>query len=241
MTKNLYRNILLILALPAFFFACNDEDENIAFEVQADAYIVKKKMNDEMKYGIAYFAYGNKAIESATVTPPSGAGDAFSLEASQSSVYTYFKEPSADDYSATFPIEGQYVFDVESQDGEVIQQADLVQNGLLELPVITETTYHSDVQSLKVEWEAPDSADGHVVKLLNESGDIVFLSFTLTAVAEEYEINQASGNWNGSAYSGENYTVQVQAFTHESGVSQDDLLYNIQEIAIAEKQVAWGS
>jgi hypothetical protein len=79
------------------------------------------------------------------------------------------------------------------------------------------------------------------VKLLDEDGEVIFLSYTLIATADEYDINQDSGNWDGSAYSGENYTLQVQAFTYESGVSQDDFLYNIKEIAIAEKEITWGS
>lgn len=239
-TKNLNRNILLILALPFFFMACNEESEDVAFEVKADAYVVKKKIDDETRFGIAFFAYGNKAISSVTVTPPSGSGDSFELTAAESNVYTYYKEPVGDDFTPNFPVQGQYVFDMESSDGETVQQTDVLENGILEIPVITDATYHTNTESMKVEWEAPENADGHVVKLLNEEGEVVFLSFTLIATADEYDINQGSGNWDGAAYSGENYTLQVQAFTYESGVGQEDLLYNIKEIAIGEMEITWG-
>lgn len=241
-TKNLNRKLILILALPFFFMACNEESEDVAFELKADAYVVKKMIDEEVKFGVAFFAYGNKAIASATVIPPTGAADdSFELQATESSVYTYYKEPTAGDYSPTFPVEGQYMFDVESEDGETLLETDLLENGLLEIPEITDATYQSGAETMIVEWEAPENADGHVIKLLNEEGKVIFLSYSLIATANEYNINQGSGNWNGTAYTGENYTLQVQAFTYESGVSQENLLYNIKEIAIGEKQVTWGS
>lgn len=240
-TKNLNRKFLLILALPFLFMACNEESEEEAFELKADAYVVKKMIDEEVQFGVALFAYGNKAIARATVDPPTGAADdSFELEPAESSVYTYYKEPAADDFTPTFPIEGQYVFDVESEDGETLQETDLLENGLLEIPVITDATYHSGDESMNVEWEAPEIADGHVVKMLDEEGEVIFLSYTLIATADEYDINQGSGNWNGTASTGQTYTLQVQAFTYESGVSQENLLYNIKEIATGEMEITWG-
>lgn len=68
----------------------------------------------------------------------------------------------------------------------------------------------------------------------------MFISYTLIASAEEYDINQISGNWDGIAYLGEDYTLQVQAFSVESTATEDNGLYNINEVAIAEKTVTWG-
>jgi hypothetical protein len=240
-TKILRRSILLILVLPFFISACNEESEDVAFELQADAYVVKRKIDGETRFGTAFFAYGNKAIARATVDPPTGAADdSFELEATESSVYTFYKEPAAGDYSPTFPVQGQYLFDVESEDGETLLETDLLENGTLEIPVITETSYQANTESVTVKWETPENADGHVVKLLNDEGEVVFLSYTLIASADEYAVNQGSGNWDGTAYTGENYTLQVQAFTYEQGVVQDELLYNIKEISVAETQVTWG-
>lgn len=240
-TRNLSRSILLILVLPFFIASCNEESEDVAFELRADAYVIKKMIDDEIQFGTAFFAYGNKAIATATVIPPSGAADdSFELEVTESSVFTYYKEPAPEDFSPNYPIQGEYIFDVETNEGETLQQTDILESGLLEIPEITEVTYHISAETMSVEWEAPEGADGHVVKLLNENGDVVFVSYTLISTAEDYEINQSSGNWDGTAYTGDNYTLQVHAFTYEAGVVQEELLYNIKEIAIGEKQITWG-
>lgn len=239
-TRNLSRNILLILALPVFFFACNDEQEEKAFELQVDAYIVKKKFDGETMFANAYFAYGNKAIESATVTPPASAGDPVGLVASVSTPSVFFREPETEDFTNMFPAQGEYLFDVESRDGEVLQQSDMMEAGILEVPEITETTFHADTESMTVSWDSAYDADGFVLKLLNENDKVIYISYLLLASTEEYQINQVSGNWDGVAYFGENYTLQVQAVTYESGATEDDRLYNIREVAIGEMEITWG-
>ena len=240
MTKFLYRNILLILALPLFFLSCNDEEEDKVFELEVDAYIVKRQIDDVTKYANAYFAYGNKAIESATVTPPAGVGGSVELAASESSISVFFREPAMEDFTTMSPTQGNYVFDVESREGEVLQQSDMLEGEQLEIPEITEVTYQSNIETMTVKWDPEVVADGFVVKLLDQNKKVVFVSYTLIASAEEYDINQISGNWDGTAYLGEDYTIQVQAFTVESTATEDNGLYNINEVAIAEKAVTWG-
>lgn len=239
-TRNLRRNVLLILALPFFFFSCNDEQVEKEFEVQVDAYIVKKKFEDETRFANAYFAYSNKAIESAIVTPPAEFGDPVELEAAESSISTFFKEPEVEDYSTMYPAQGDYVFDVESRDGEVLQEIDVMETGVLEVPVITDATFQSNVESMTVSWDSVQNADGFVVKLLNQNKKVIFISYTLLASVDEYEINQSSGNWNGTPYNGDDYILQIQAFTYESSATADDQLYNIKEVAIGETDVIWG-
>jgi hypothetical protein len=240
-TKNFYRNILLILALPVFFFSCNEEPVEQEFELKVDSYIVKKKIDDELMFAKAYFAYGTKAIESATVTPPDLAGSQIELESSESTPTIFYKEPEMGDYTNMYPAQGEYVFDVESKEGEVLQEADMMEAGALEVPEITEAIYHSDVQSMTVSWDSAQDANGFVVKLLNQNHEVIFVSYTLIASADEYEINQASGNWDGTAYSGDDYILQIQAFTYESSATEDNKLYNIKEVAIGEKEIKWGS
>ena len=240
MTKILHRNILLILALPFIFFSCNDEEEEKALELDVDAYIVKRKVDDETKYANAYFAYGTKGIESATVTPPAGAGGSVELAASASSISVFFREPVMEDFTPMSPAQGNYVFDVESREGEVLQQSDMLEGEKLEIPEITEVTYQSNIETMTVEWGSETNADGFVVKLLDQNNNVVFISYTLIASAEEYDINQISGNWDGIAYLGEDYTLQVQAFAVESTATEDNGLYNINEVAIAERTVTWG-
>lgn len=229
----------MAFVLPFIFWACNDDDETLEFEVYADAFVVKKKIDNEVKHGISYFAYGNKSISTATVTPP--LGEPFDLTVSEESAFTFLKETSEEEFVSSLPQNGSYLFDVESKDGEIVQVTEVVENGVLEIPVITGTTYHSENATMTVEWEESENADGFVVRLLDNEGKVKFLSYALNPTVHEFNINSSSGNWANQAYSGDELTLQLQAFTYESGVSQDDLLYNIKEIAIAEKEITWGS
>ncbi|MGM0620461.1 MAG: hypothetical protein ACQETJ_05400, partial [Bacteroidota bacterium] len=135
---------------------------------------------------------------------------------------------------------GSYLFDVESKDGETVQVTEVVENGTLEIPVITGTTYHSEDATMTVEWEESENADGFVVRLLDDEGRVKFLSYALNPTVDEFNINSGSGNWANQAYSGDELTLQLQAFTYESGVPQEELVYSIKEISVAETQVTWG-
>jgi len=238
-TKRLGKIFLMAFALPFVFWACNDDDETLEFEVYADAFVVKKKIDNEVKHGISYFAYGNKSISSATVTPPSG--EPFDLTVSEESAFTFLKETSKEEFVSSLPQNGSYLFDVESKDGETAQVTEAVENGTLEIPVITGTTYHSENATMTVEWEESENADGFVVRLLDDEGKVKFLSYALNPTVVEFNINSSSGNWANQAYSGDELTLQLQAFTYETGAPEEELLYNIKEISVAEKEITWGS
>jgi len=238
-TKRLGKIFLMAFALPFVFWACNDDDETLEFEVYADAFVVKKKIDNEVKHGISYFAYGNKSISSATVTPPSG--EPFDLTVSEESAFTFLKETSEEEFVSSLPQNGSYLFDVESKDGETAQVTEAVENGTLEIPVITGTTYHSENATMTVEWEESENADGFVVRLLDDEGKVKFLSYALNPTVVEFNINSSSGNWANQAYSGDELTLQLQAFTYETGAPEEELLYNIKEISVAEKEITWGS
>jgi len=237
-TTRLGKILLMAFALPFVFWACNDDDDQLEFEVYADAFVMKKVIDNEVKHGVSYFAYGNKGISSATVTPP--AGEPFELVVSEESTFTFLKETSEEEFVSSLPQNGSYLFDVESKDGETVQVTEVVENGTLEIPVITETTYHSEDATMTVEWEESENADGFVVRLLDDEGKVKFLSYALNPTVDEFNINSSSGSWANQAYSGDELTLQLQAFTYESDVPQEELVYSIKEISVAENQVTWG-
>ena len=240
-TKQFTGKILLIVAFSLIFWACNDENETSNFEAFADAYVLKKEIDGEVKYAATFFVYGNKAISSATVTPPAGGGGSFELAATEESVYSFYKEPREDDFTSELPLEGNYLFEVVSASDESLEKSDLLENGSLSIPTITDFTYQPASESADVKWESVANADGYVVRLLDTGGKVIFLSYSLSAGADELSISPVTGNWAEQAYSGENYTLQLQAFSYEPGITDEELLaYNVKEISITETQITWG-
>ena len=66
----LLRIIIVLSAVPAIISCNKDGDE--AFEVLSDVYYINQIIDNEVQTGVAYYAFGNKAITSATATLPGG-------------------------------------------------------------------------------------------------------------------------------------------------------------------------
>ncbi len=239
--KSLFKKLMLVFAVPFFFQACEEDNLTGNFEVAADAYVVKKNFDGETKYATTFYVFANQNISSAAVTPPSGAGGSFDLVPAPNSVYTYEKTPGTGDFETNPPAEGEYLFDVVSDRDESVQLIDLLKNGNLGVPEISGHTFHDINSSLSVTFHAAANADGYVVRLLDQDGKIVFLSYTLSATSEEFNINPDSGSWLATPASGATYILQIQAFSYENGVEEDDdLAHNVEEVSIVEESIVWG-
>jgi len=239
MKKQWNKILLLTAAVPFLFLGCNKDTES-KFEVNSDAYIIRKNIDGEVKSAAAFYVYANQGISSATVTPPTSGGGPIELGKSEGSSFTFFKEPSPADFKVQSPTAGIYQFDVESSEGVKIQQMDELEIFNLQMPQITSAAYQSGSSSLNVKWLTVEDADGYVVKLLYPDGKIVFISFALTPSTSEFNVSPSSGNWMNQIYAGEEVLLHVQSFIYDSGATLADNIYNIGEIAIAEKEITWG-
>src|SRR6056297_2821053 len=81
---------IFFLFLPLLFVACID-DEGTEVEAHADAYVIQKKIGDEVKVATAYYAFANTGLASVTVTPSPGIGDPFELEGDTLSITSFYK------------------------------------------------------------------------------------------------------------------------------------------------------
>lgn len=239
MKKEWNKILLLTATLPFLFLGCNKDTES-KFEVNSDAYIIRKKSDGEVKAATAFFVYANQSISKATVTPPTGQGEPFNLSRSEESGFTFQKVPSGADFETETPAPGLYVFDVESSDGVIVQQMDELEIFNLQVPVINSTAFEPTNMSLTVKWDTVANADGYVVKILSNGEKALFTSFTVSPKTSELSINSANGHWSTPVYSGDKVKLNVQAFVFDSNATLDDNIYNIGEIAVAEKEITWG-
>lgn len=239
MKKQWKKIVLFTAALPLLFWGCNKETES-KFDVNSDAYIIRKKFDGELKAATVFFVYANQSISRAAVTPPEGQGEPFNLSRSEESSFTFQKVPSVADFETETPAPGLYIFDIESSDGVVVQQTDELEIFNLQVPVITSTNFEPANMSLTVKWDTVANADGYVVKVLSNGEKALFTSFTVSPKTSELSINSASGHWSTPVYSGDKVKLNVQAFVFDSGATLVDNIYNIGEIAVAEKEITWG-
>jgi len=239
MKKYWNKLVLLTAALPLLFWGCNKETQS-KFDVNSDAYIIRKNIDGEVKSATTFYVYANQSISSATVTPPAGQGEPFHLSRSEESSFTFQKEPSAAEFKSETAAPGLYVFDIESSEGVKVQQVDELEIFNLQVPVITSTTFEPANMALTVKWDSVANADGYVVKLLTKEERAVFTSYSVSPKTTELSINSANGHWSTQIYSGDKIKLNVQAFIFDSDATLVDNIYNIGEIAVAEKEITWG-
>ncbi len=228
--------ILTFLLIGAGFFACSDDDNSAPFEIIGDVFVIKRTIGDEVKYANSYVAWGNQPMSHAEVTTPGGAN--LTLNPASDNLYTYAKEPGINDYFASAPVEGNYQFLVINED-ITHQSVDLLDFDDIAFTTLSSAEMVNGV--LSVQWETNSIAEAYLIRLINVSGDVAFLSQTLPTQMTRLDIgaNTASGSWSETPEAGNDYTVELMTFRFEDDAISSDAAYHIQEVAVTEQEITW--
>ncbi|WP_319482825.1 hypothetical protein [uncultured Draconibacterium sp.] len=227
---------LTIFLIVAGFFACNDDDNSVPFEVIGDVYVIKRTVNEEVQYANAYVAWGNQPMSHAEVTTPGAAN--FTLDPASENLNIYAKEPALAEYSAAAPVEGNYQFLVINED-ITHESADLLDFDNIDFTPISSSEMLNNV--LSVQWETNSVAEGYQIRLINQSGDLAFSSVALPKQMVRLDIgtNTASGVWYETPEADNVYTIEFLTIRYEDDATSLDASKHIQEIAVTEQEVTW--
>ena len=232
-----FGKILTIFLIGTGIFACNDDDNSAPFEVIGDVYVIKRTINDEVKYANSYVAWGNQPMSLAEVTTPQGIK--ITLDPADNALYTYAKEPNLDEYSTAAPVEGNYQFQVINEDIPH-QSVDLLDFDNMAFTTITSAEVTN--QQLSVDWETNENAEAYVIRLIDEDGEIAFLSQTLPiqiTSLQEIGIGTSTGAWQETPEVGDVYNLELLTFRFEDDANNSNITYHIQEIVITEQEITW--
>ena len=230
-------NIVLGLIIVVILSSCL-KDYETNFEVNADAYVIKRVVEGSPRYATAFYTFANKTTSSVTVTKPDNS--TVSLVASPENLFSFMHEPAKNEFTSNLPVFGDYQFEILSVDDDLAQTSDFLDYANLPVPEVYTEEYDSVNQLLELSWDAIPEADGFAVKLSKSDGEIIFISFSLDWEAVDYQISASTGSWTESASIGTNYILEVHAFLLESNADTEDLIYNLKEISIGEKEIVWG-
>lgn len=233
--QNISKVLILALAVTGFI-SCSD-DEPVPFEVKGDVYLVTRLANDDLIFAMTYFAYGTQSMATAKVTSPES--EEIELEALSNNKKIYAIEPTLADFSSDPGAEGNYVFDVIHEDISY-QISDEVTYDIIDIPIIDTTYFDSFNQALSVEWTPDGTANHYKVRMTELDGELVFESRLLGASVEQYVIQENEGSWFKYLQSGKEYMVELHIILYEPLASNDDYLYNIQEVSIGTQVASWG-
>lgn len=237
-TKQILKRAFLLVLSATAIVSCNNDE--VMLDIDSDVVVINKKIDGVVKHAPAYYVYANRALESATVTPPGGV--ALELDVFDGSVYSMSKEPETSDFSDVTPAEGNYTFSVTSVSGETLQSIDALDYTGIAIPPITKSAFSGTPLVLNVEWTTVSGADGYFLKLLDSTGNQVFSSYIVVASVDKYTINGSvnSGSWSATAEEGQTYTLQLNAITFDNDGNMSDNVNNISELSVDEKQIVWG-
>lgn len=238
MTGRNFFYAIILLAAPLMMTSCND-DEPEAFEALADVYYISQMSDGELQYGTYYYAYGNGPINSVTVTLPGG--DEVELDESFNTGTTWANEPDSADFSSDLPEEGNFLFNVVSENGESLQVTEMLEVDSLAIPAFTKTEYGDNTFGYSLEWNDVEGADAYLVRIIDEDGEIIYNSYTINGDVNEYEmLQETTGYWDESPSANETYTFQILAYSFDDDADASNYVYNIQQISMGETTIVWG-
>lgn len=233
-----FGKLFIAFAVALGMFSCDDDEGTTAFEVIGDVFITKRMIGDEAKYARSYYTYGNQPMSEAVATTPDS--DEIVMSATNNQENTWAKAASINDFETAIPTQGRYTFNVQSEDVPHVANDDLTFNNLEFTTILT-----ADVASniLDLEWEGGTDAIGHMVRLINEEGDVIFSSVFIgsesTHILVDYP-NTGTGTW-ATEYPNANdiYTLELHAFTFDADATDINFTYHIEEVAISEEIITW--
>lgn len=230
-----------IALIAVVFNSCIDDPEPAPLDVVVDTFVQKTVADGEEKYSLAFWAFGNKSIESVTVEGPDD--ESWQLEKDPSSAMVYSLFPDTEDYTDSIPATGDYTFTVTStQDDEApVTVVDKLEIAQLDTIAIDSTLYQNS--KLKVTWDAVDDADNYVVRLYDDADNLVFVSPSIAANKTDYSFGNNDSGWASAtdrATTGEDYRIELLALLYESTSTSTNKNFNIQFISFASKDIVWG-
>lgn len=227
--------------IAATFNACIEDPEPAALEVVADAFVQKTVQDGEVKYAPAFWVFANKSLESVTAEGPEDETWELKKDESSSQVFNLF--PETTQYTDSIPATGDYTFTVTStQSGEApVTIVDKLENKELDIVIIDSTEY--DNSRLKITWEAVEDADSYLVRLYDDSDNLIFISPAIADNKTDYSFGSIDSGWastSDKAMTGESYRVELLALLYESTSTSTNEDYNIQFISFSSKDIVWG-
>jgi hypothetical protein len=227
-TKRKILPIAFVVSITLLLFSCLEEDAPLT--AYGDVFIESIQKGDSIYYGVYFWTYSSGKLAKVTVNRE-GVDEKIVLD-SLAGRYTYSHIPDSTEFKTTKPAKSNYIFNVDFENGEKYEMADLLDSSALKPVVIKECYFDSTHENLVIDWEGNSLALRYRVVLEDENNKIAFISELLLPTQTSLSIYLNSNGWtaNMQPEGGEKYKVSVSAFQYEPIASDFDL----QSISVAE-------
>ena len=229
--------IAFVILSSFILVSCFSDNTETPLEVYSDAYMIKKMVGDEPMYAITFYAFGNQMMRSGTVTEIGGSGVPINLGLNPNSIFTLWEWPSGNDFRPYPPNAVEYKFNVTVESGLSNESIDYLNPKDISIPVITTAAFGDNNKLIDVAWSSVTGADGFLVKVAEENGNIIYTSDGILPTITNYTINLLAGNWTKPVEPGNTYIMEVHAFAYEADADEFYKVYNVEEISIGTKSL----
>ena len=237
-SKKLLTKALLAFMILGLASCLNDDEE--PFDAKADVYYINKLVNGEWVHGTTYYVYGNQTMSGATVTTPVSM-ETITLQSAAGFYNVLVDSPDEGDYSTSTPEEGNFIFEITSEKGEVLNASDVQEFVNLEGAMIDSIEFDENNFLMKIQWNEITNCDGYYVKLYDSSDNLVFEGYGVTNEVTEFTISEylTTGIWNADPVKGDDYQILLQTFVYDDDATDADFSYNIKEVTVRDTTVMW--
>lgn len=230
-----------LLLLSGFIFSsCAKErlrEDEAIFDGYGDIFIQKKKVDGEVLYAPYYYLHANSSMETANVETPDG--EIVELEPYEF-LDTYIREPAEEEFNSLMIATGTYYFKGSYGDNETFEITDIFNGANLSFPQIDSSAYDTTNYYIYVSWKTLNGADVYKIKLLNQSGRMVFEGPALTYESNVYGFDINTDGWTTTPYKGDIFTLQIHAFSLDDDANDNNWFHNIECNSYSETEIVWG-
>lgn len=226
----------LALVLVISLLSCNKTNEQASGV--GDALIVSKKVNNQVVYGVSFYAYTYSSFKSVTVTGDADPSKIYTLSANQGYATNFYYETPDDEFTATKPASGTYTFSAVFGNGATQVFTDVLTDNVISVPVLTKCEYSATNHRLEINWNLIPNANGYAVNLFDGT-NVVFSSTALADNIKAYALNATGSGWASgfTPVAGKAYKVRVLGFLFEPNGDA----YNVQATSLADTTAVWGN
>ena len=183
-------------------------------------------------------AYSSSEFATVTVTLKDNTALSYSLESYLGYKQDFTYGTPLAQYSKSIPLTGDYIFHATFTDGQILEFYDKLTGDYILPPEITLCQYVVSYSRVDLTWKSVTKATLYNVKLLDDTGKIIFVSPEYDSYTTDYSFSKTSQGWLTSTYptDGQNVTVELAAYMVEPGSTDGSL----QSISKSRKVIVWG-
>ena len=229
--------IISLILLIAFSSSCKKDSNDSS--VVGDTLIVSKRSGTNLVYGVALYAYALNSLKSVTAVSSVAPTETIQLSANGSYTYSFIKEPSESEYSATIPLSAIYTFNAIFDDGATFEFQDILTSDALAPATFKKCQYNTTNSYAELSWIALPNADSYAIYIIDAFGTVVFSSSELSNTVTSGALSSSASGWmTGYPKIGDTYIVRIHAFKYEDSTNTNP--YQLQATSISDSTLVWG-